>query len=173
MKTKEIIRENIKNVTCRTKAAKIFILLLATFLLISNTSIALALAQAHYYAIGYVQPLSSSQAFLGGYAQWKTPPIYTTTDGGFTSQVLWVGTQSNPDISTWVEVGLTKGWKGNNNTWTMYWAQNTPTYNEYQVTSISPGPTGTLHHYQPKIPDPYNYINIWIRNSLHISGFSM
>jgi len=157
MKTKEIIRENVKNVTCRTKVVKVFILLLATLLLISNTSI--ALAQAHYYAIGYVQPLSSSQDFLGGYAQWKTPQMYTTVDGGFTSQVLWVTTQERMD--TWVEVGLTKGWKGNNDVWTMYWAENTPTYNEYQVTSISPGSAGTLHHYQAQY-DAWNTWGIYI-----------
>ncbi len=154
MKTKEIMRENIKKVTCQTRVVKVIILFIATLVLISNSSNA---ALASYHAIGYVQPLSSSQAFLGGYAQWKTPQMYTTIDGGFTSQVLWVGTQNSTSISTWVEVGLTKGWKGNNNVWTMYWAENTPTYNEYQVTSILPGSAGTLHHYQAQ----YDAWNTW------------
>ena len=155
MNTREIIKESIKK-TWWLKVAKIFILLAVMLFLMSNTNDT-ALAQSNYYAIGIVVPSSSSQNFLGGYAQWKTPSMYTTTDGGFTSQVLWVGTQSSPSLGTWVEVGLTKGWKQNNNTWTMYWAENTPSYNEYQVTSISPGSTGTLHNYQVQ----YDAWNTW------------
>lgn len=110
---------------------------------------------ANYYAISAVMAASTASNFLGGFAKWKTPSKYTTTDGGFTAQVLWVGTQNDTSDSDWVEVGLTKGWAGDNATWTMYWAEATPSYNEYKVTSVSPGATGSTHLYQVQY-DSYN-----------------
>ena len=137
----------------RSKTPKFLVLLIAVLLLVGwNAEPALA---QNLYAIATVDAPSANENFLGGYAQWKTPTQYTTVDGGFTSQVIWVTTQNQQ--YRWVEVGLTKGWKGDDSIWTMYWAEYTPTYNEYKVTSVTPGSTGSLHHYQVQ----YDAYNTW------------
>lgn len=110
---------------------------------------------ANLHAIGLLDAGSTASNYLGAYAKWATPSTYTTVDGGFTAQVLWVGTQN--DAYRWVEVGLTKGWAGNNSTWTMYWAEFKPAYSEYRVTAVSPGATGAKHSYQVQ----YDSFNTW------------
>lgn len=107
------------------------------------------------WAVGQIDASSVLNNYLGGYAKWATPKTYTTTDSGFTAQVLWVGTQNNS--YRWVEVGLTKGWGGNNSTWTMYWAESKPAYAEYKVSGVLPGKAGSNHTYQVQ----YDSFNTW------------
>ena len=123
----------------------------AVVLIVLLTLLAASPAFAHYYATGKV----TNGHFLGGYAQWANPTQYTTVDsGGFTEQTLWVHTQNS--TSTWVEVGLTKGWKSDTDVWTFYWAEKTPTYAEYLVTR-SVGSTGSIHTYEVQ----YTAYNTW------------
>ncbi len=116
-------------------------------------------AASHYYGEGELTAASTATNYLGGYSQWLTPAKYTTTDsGGFTEETIWVGTQNS---STWAETGLTMGWSTSTTDWTMYWAEFTPTYNEYKVTTISPGATGTNHRYQIQY-DSYKKWGVYI-----------
>ena len=65
---------------------------------------------------------------------------YDWSSGGFVEQTLWQGTNNDPTLNYWVEVGYTYGWK-NQNILTFYWADNRPSgggYNEHQITDITP-----------------------------------
>ncbi|MHB1421297.1 MAG: hypothetical protein ACYCX4_17245 [Bacillota bacterium] len=129
----------------------IIVLALVVMLLTIFTTPALA----NYYAMGRIV----NGSYLGGYSQWVNPSLYTTYDyasGGFTGQVLWVSTQDNDPGYTWVEVGYTQGWQGQNIT-TLYWAEATPSYAEHKITSISVGSVGALHRYQIQ----YTSYNTW------------
>jgi hypothetical protein len=82
----------------------------------------------------------------GAKMAWKARAL-TATDtgaGGFTAQVMWVGTNNTEETLRWVEAGITKGWQGQN-IYTAYTAhgdliKSPPVYAEHRWSS----PTITL-----------------------------
>ncbi|WAS91717.1 hypothetical protein [Nannocystis punicea] len=103
------------------------------------------------YGIGIFQP--DDDPLIGAFAQWLNPAPYTTTDagsGGFTLCALWTRIFSPSGIRSWVEVGYTQGFGGQNVT-ALYWAEGiSGVYYEY-VVGEPVGPPGTQHAYQAKV----------------------
>jgi hypothetical protein len=79
----------------------------------------------------------------GGAATWRLRTLSATdwATNGFAAQVLWVGTDSTAfGLGKWVEVGVTKGWAGQN-LYTYYTANGnhvTGEYHESRITTITP-----------------------------------
>ncbi len=60
---------------------------------------------------------ASTSAFSdGGKMAWRARSMSATDtgSGGFSAQVLWVGTNNSSDTLRWVEAGITQGWQGAN-----------------------------------------------------------
>jgi len=96
---------------------------------------------------------------------WKLATLDATdwSSSGFASEVLWVGTNSDPTHeypNVWVEVGVTNGWEGQD-VYTYYAVMGNDDYGEYaegRITSITPQ-VGTTHTFSGySIPGPSLYI---------------
>ncbi len=99
----------------------------------------------------------------GGRMTWALRDLHADdwAAGGFASEVLWVGTDSDPNRSnpnTWVEVGVTHGWQGQN-VYTYYLARGDGAlYSEARITSITPqvGAIHTFSGFRTSGPSLYN-----------------
>lgn len=126
------------------------------------------------------------QLFADG-ARMKWPARIThATDWatlGFAAQVLWIGTDNQPDDDVWVEVGLTHGWLGLD-AFTFYSAHQTlnGTYQAKRMAAHTPVPGVTytwsaLYSADTYIvtierPGFWEYATIWADHGLGTTMYS-
>lgn len=84
----------------------------------------------------YAPPSTSDGATMA----WRAQTLYAADWpwGGFTSQVLWVGTDNAPANRTWVETGITFGWEGSSD-FVFYTAHGIDFPNSYSETAFFSG----------------------------------
>lgn len=88
----------------------------------------------------WTPPATADGATMAWYARdlWA----YDYASGGFSAQVMWVGTDNQSASDTWVEAGLTSGWQGTANYY-FYTANGVyPSY--YAETAFKVGPQPVL-----------------------------
>lgn len=96
---------------------------------------------------GAAQDLSAPENYgVQSYIFVKDGSAYDYAAGGHINASLWEGTNNSTSLSTWVEIGYSRGWNGSN-ILTWYWADDRPSYGffEHRITTPSIS-AGTWHH---------------------------
>lgn len=113
----------------------------------------LAIGTPEVHAAGCTKQWAYDEAVPGASAKgaravWRARILHADDwpSGGFAAQVLWAATDNKADMSKWVEVGVTHGWKAAD-VYTFYTARGSlGSYDERRLSVVAPNP-GTSYYF--------------------------